>query len=244
MSSFGPVAPFYDQLMASVPYSMWVSYYQLLLAHQDIYPKRLLDVACGTGILAELLHAEAYEVTGFDLSASMIERARQKATEKGLPIRYEVADAATFDLGEAFDAAYSFFDSLNYITDPDDLQACFHRVAKHLPVGGSWIFDLNTRYAFEQEMFDQSNLKPNAPVRYDWHGEWDPHRLIIRVNMKFWVEGQEYTETHVQRAHPHEEVIEMLEDAGFDRIRAFHSYTLNPPRRTSDRLHYMAVRTR
>ena len=70
MSSFGPVAPFYDQLMASVPYSMWVSYYQLLLAHQDIYPKRLLDVACGTGILAELLHAEAYEVTGFDLSAS------------------------------------------------------------------------------------------------------------------------------------------------------------------------------
>ena len=137
MSSFGPVAPFYDQLMASVPYTMWVSYYQLLLAHQDIYPKRLLDVACGTGIMSELLLAEGYDVTGIDLSPSMVEQARAKALAKNLPLRFEVANAASFDLGEKFDAAYSFFDSLNYITDPDDLQACFHRVAAHLPLGVS-----------------------------------------------------------------------------------------------------------
>lgn len=241
-SSFGPVAPFYDQLMSSVPYSMWVSYYQLLLAHQDIYPKRLLDVCCGTGIMAELLHAEGYEVAGFDLSAPMIEQARAKALNKSLAIRYEVADAATFDLGQPFDAAYSFFDSLNYITDPDQLQACFHRVAAHLPPGGSWIFDLNTRYAFEQEMFDQQNLKANSTVRYDWHGEWDPHRLLIHVYMKFWYEGREYEETHVQRAHPPDDVVEMLEAAGFEQIRCFHSYTLNPPRHASDRLHYTAIR--
>lgn len=242
MSSFGPVAPFYDQLMSSVPYTMWVSYYQLLLAHQDIYPKRLLDVACGTGIMSELLLAEGYDVTGIDLSPSMIEQARAKAIAKQLPLRFEVANAASFDLGETFDAAYSFFDSLNYITDPDDLQACFHRVAAHLPSGGSWIFDLNTRYAFEQEMFDQQNLKASSPVRYDWHGDWDPHRLIIRVDMKFWFEGQEYTETHLQRAHPHEDVLEMLAEAGFEKVRCFHSYTLNPPRRASDRLHYTAIK--
>lgn len=238
MASFGPVAPFYDRLMSSVPYTMWVSYYQLLLAHQDIYPKRVLDVACGTGILAELMIKEGYEITGFDLSPRMIEQARAK----NLPARFEVADATNFDLDEQFDAAYSFFDSLNYITTAQGLQAAFDRVAAHLPSGGSWIFDLNTRYAFEQEMFDQQNLKPSADVRYDWHGHWDPDQLIIRVEMKFWFEGKEYTETHIQRAHPHEEVLDMLDLAGFERVRCFHSYTLNPPRRSSDRLHYSAVR--
>ena len=44
----------------------------------------------------------------------------------------EVADAGSFDLGERFDAAYSFFDSLNYITDPGHLQRALHRVAAQL----------------------------------------------------------------------------------------------------------------
>lgn len=228
--------------MRSVPYRMWSGYYLLLLSQQGVKPKRILDVCCGTGVVTEMLHREGFQMAGVDLSAPMIEEARRKAAKKKLPIRYECQDAAEIDLGETFDAAYSFFDSLNYITDPERLAMAIKRVAAHLEPGGSFIFDLNTDFAFEQQMFDQKQTNARAKVRYDWRGHWDPIRRIIRVEMKFWRGGEEFYEEHVQRAHSDEEIRAMLFDAGFMDVCSYHSYTLDRPRRTSDRIHYTAIK--
>lgn len=242
MTSFGPVAPFYDELMAGVPYRMWVGYYLLLLSHQGLRPKRLLDVCCGTGTLCELLYEDGFHVEGFDLSAPMIEEARRKAAARDMDIRYECMDAAECAMGKTYEGAYSFFDSLNYITDPRRLQMALTKVGEHLEPGGSFVFDLNTAYAFEAKMFDQKLLSPRAKLRYQWKGDWDPESRIIRVDMTFWRGEEEVHETHVQRAHSDEEVRGMLAEAGFTQVRAFHSYTLNPPRYKSDRVHYIAVK--
>lgn len=242
MSSFGPVAPYYDDLMRSVPYRMWVSYYMLLLAQADVHPKTILDVCCGTGTMCEMLVREGKQMAGFDLSPGMIEMARLKAKKKKMDIRYEVMDAAIFEMNETYDAAFSFFDSLNNILDAMRLQMTFNQVAAHLPAGGSWIFDLNSAYAFEAQLFDQQELRSNVKLRYKWEGEWDPEQRIITVNMRFWRGEEVFEEVHRQRAYDHDEVVDMLEQAGFTHIRAYHSYTLNPPRYKSDRLHYTAIK--
>lgn len=241
-TSFADVAPYYDELMKQVPYRMWTGYYLLLLSHQDVHPKKILDVCCGTGTMCEMLTKEGFDVSGFDLAPGMIEEARRKAKRKKLNIRYEVQDAATAQMDERYDAALSFFDSLNNILDPERLQMAFHRVAAHLPPGGSFIFDVNTAYAFEQELFDQEDMRANKKLRYKWQGEWDPKSRIITVDMQFWWGEQRFSETHVQRAYDDDEIREMLANAGFEKVRAFHSYTLNPPRHTSDRLHYVCVK--
>jgi ubiquinone/menaquinone biosynthesis C-methylase UbiE len=242
MESFGPVAPYYDELMRTVPYSMWVSYYLLLLSHQDSHPKKILDVCCGTGTMCEMLAKEGLSVSGLDLSPGMIEAAQRKAAKKKLAIDYHVADASCFQLGEKYEGAFSFFDSLNNILEPQGLQSAFNRVADHLVDGGSWIFDLNTAYAFEEQLFDQEYMRANAKMRYKWQGEWDPETRIITVDMKFWRGEERFTEVHRQRAYEEDEVRDMLVQAGFGRIRVFHSYTLNPPREKSDRLHYTAIK--
>src|SRR5205085_1299777 len=104
----------------------------------------------------------------FDLAPGMIDEARRKAKRKRLKIRYEVHDAATAEMGETYDAAFSFFDSLNNILDSERLQMAFHRVAAHLPSGGSFIFDMNMAYAFEQQLFDQEDMRANKKLRYKW----------------------------------------------------------------------------
>lgn len=240
--SFELIAEVYDLLMRGVPYRTWVSYYLLLLATVGFKPKRLLDVACGTGTMALMLAEEGFELAGFDLSEKMVEVARRKAYKKHKAITYWAADARDFDLSDTFDSAYSFFDSLNNILDPLDLERAFERVFAHIRPGGCWIFDLNTAYAFEKEMFDQRNLNPQAKLRYDWKGAWDAEAKEITVNMRFWKGEEEFRETHRQRAYEPDEVIEMLQRVGFVDIRAFHSYTLNPPRATSDRIHYACTR--
>jgi ubiquinone/menaquinone biosynthesis C-methylase UbiE len=188
-----------------------------------------------------MLIEEGKEMAGFDLSPGMIERAREKAAKKKLDIRYEVADARTVDMSDTYDAAFSFFDSLNNILEPEGLFQSFQRVAEHLPSGGSWIFDLNTAYAFEEQMFDQHS-GPRAKLKYNWIGSYDKATRIITVDMHFEYKGEEFYEVHRQRAHPKDEVESMLKEAGFGEIRAFHSYTLNPVRLKSDRIHYTCIR--
>lgn len=228
--------------MRVVPYAMWADYYQLLLARQVVQPKTLLDVCCGTGQVARRLAKEGFKVSGFDISEPMIEEARRKTQAQGLEIRYEVMNAAHADMGETYDAAYSFFDSLNYITEPADLNAAMKRVAAHLPDGGSFVFDVNTAYAFEEKMFDQRQMHPAAKLRYEWKGDWDPATRLIHVDMRFWRQGEELRETHVQRAYSDSEIREMLDAAGFGCVEVFHSYTLNHPTKKSDRVHYSAIK--
>ena len=240
--SFTKVAEFYDELMKPVPYRMWVSYYLLLLSMQEVKPKTMLDMCCGTGTMSEFMTREGFEVEGFDLSADMIDIARQKAARKKMSILYEVADAATVDMGRQYDAVFSFFDSFNNMVDKVQLQKAFESAYKHLKPGGSFIFDMNTAYAFEEKLFNQQDLAKTTRVRYRWKGDWDPQTRLIHVTMKFWVGDQVFEEIHIQRAYGLEETIDMLMEAGFEEIRFFHSYTLQPPRDKSDRIHFCAIR--
>ena len=235
--SFGPIARHYDRLMAPVPYDMWMGYFRLLLDRMEAEPETILDVCCGTGAMTERIHQDGFRVAGVDLSPEMIEVARQKAAAQGLGIDYFVADAAEMDLGLRFDAALSFFDSFNYITDPGRLQLALARVAAHLNPGGVFIFDLNTDFAFREKMFDQHDTRKKAAVKYDWKGDYDPERRLIRVEMRFWTDEESFREVHVQRAHPLDEVQQGLEAAGFEDICMFDGYTLDRPHKRSDRVH-------
>jgi SAM-dependent methyltransferase len=241
-SSFGPVAPYYDHLMSRVPYDMWTAYYQLLLMQLEQKPEVLLDVACGTGTMCEMLDEQGYAMTGFDVSAPMIEEAKRKAEEQQRDIEYYCQDAAELDLPHTFQGAFSFFDSLNYITDPEHLNRAIQRVYDHLDPGGTFVFDVNTAYAFEQDMFSQKDLDPRTELQYHWVGEYDPEMRLIEVNMQFWYKGQEFREVHRQRAYRTSELMDMLTGAGFCQIEVYDSYTLNPPRKKSDRIHFTAVR--
>lgn len=69
----------------------------------------VLDLGCGSGDLAIALARRGYEVTGVDISAVAIDRARAKAAAEGLSVHFEVQDATRLSLPSApFD---SIFDS-------------------------------------------------------------------------------------------------------------------------------------
>ncbi|MBL8048570.1 MAG: class I SAM-dependent methyltransferase [Chthonomonas sp.] len=239
---FTAIAPYYNELMGAVDYEMWADYLLLLLEMRESHPADVLDVCCGTGTVSELLADMGYRVLGVDLSAPMIDEAQKRVANHPEQLEFIAADAATFASERRFDAAFSFFDSFNYITDLGHLRKVFANIARHLKPGTPFIFDLNTAYAFEAKMFDQEDTRKRSRVRYKWVGDYDPGTHVIRVNMQFWVDGREFTETHVQRAHSEDEIVDLLDAAGFTDIMIYDSYTLSPPRKRSDRVHYVATR--
>jgi len=62
---------------------------------------RLLDLACGTGAIAERAAAYGATVIGIDLAPALIETARERAAERGLEIDYEVGDCEQLELPDA-----------------------------------------------------------------------------------------------------------------------------------------------
>ncbi len=76
----------------------------LRLADRGLLSGRLLDAGCGTGEHALLAAARGAEAMGVDISPRAIARAREKAAERSLPARFEVADVLSLgDLGMTFD---------------------------------------------------------------------------------------------------------------------------------------------
>lgn len=223
--------------MVGVPYTMWVGYLKLLWANFDVKPKEVLEVCCGTGKLCRLLALENYEPTGVDISQSMIDAGRKLAKKKGLDIRLYCQDAAEMKLDKEFDAAFSFFDSLNYVSDPARCASAIRKTAVHLRAGGLFAFDVNTPYAFEQGMFDQEDVRPQTKVRYSWKGEWDNSAKICTVRMNFWVGERAFEEVHIQRAHSIDELTGWMSAAGFVNVRCYDAFSLDPPRGRSDRVH-------
>ena len=67
--------------------------------------KRLLDIGCGTGRHAIELAKRGYIVTGVDLSGSQLKRAKEKAKEAGVVVRFEQGDARRLQFQNEFDAA-------------------------------------------------------------------------------------------------------------------------------------------
>jgi SAM-dependent methyltransferase len=69
---------------------------------------RWLDVACGTGAVAERAAASGARVTGIDLAPALIETARERASGLGLEVDYRVGDCEQLEVADgSFDAVSS-----------------------------------------------------------------------------------------------------------------------------------------
>jgi SAM-dependent methyltransferase len=70
--------------------------------------ERWLDLACGTGAVAERDAAAGADVTGLDLAPALIRTAEKRAAERGLEIEYVVGDVEALPFADAsFDTVTS-----------------------------------------------------------------------------------------------------------------------------------------
>lgn len=248
---YGDVAAIYDALMAGVPHSAWLTRIERAARVRGKNPLSALEVACGTGIVSQLLARRGYRpVVGVDIAPAMIAIARTKAEAAGPPVssvRFEVQDATRLDLGgHTFDLVVSLFDSLNYIVEPSDLRTAFVRIFAHTAPGGLFAFDLNSLYALSHDLFTQASFV--GPLRHSWRSTWDRETRLCRVDMAFAVtdeetgEVREFQEIHVQRAYTTTEIRQFVSEAGFTDLEVFGNYGERGPSPNSDRLLFVCER--
>ncbi|HET9388163.1 MAG TPA: class I SAM-dependent methyltransferase [Steroidobacteraceae bacterium] len=99
--------------------------------------ERVLDVGCGVGRWSRLLAARGAQVTGVDLSPTMIAQAERRAVADGVAdrCRFRVQDLSSLDVGQRFDLILGVT-VLQHILDPGALRAALQGVAAHLAPKG------------------------------------------------------------------------------------------------------------
>lgn len=242
---FNNIAPYYDEVMSVVPYKQWVQYLRKIFKRYAWTPKKILDIATGTGSVAFLLAEQGYQVTGIDLSDQMIDIARRKIPKSGVgdSVAFLCQDATRLDLPEEeYDVAISLFDSLNYILTAKGLQDAFAGAFKALIPGGGFIFDVNSEYALEKNLFSQDNLwDESASVKHLWTSTYNKRTRMATVDMQFYLpNGKAFREVHKERAHRHHDIVQFLHDAGFEYLDAFDEYSFLPAGRRSERIFYVS----
>ena len=106
------------------------------LADRGLLSGRLLDAGCGTGEHALLAAAHGAQAVGVDVSPRAIARAREKAADRGLAVRFEVGDALDFgSLGLTFDTVTD--SGLFHVFDDGDRARYVASLAAALEPGGT-----------------------------------------------------------------------------------------------------------
>ena len=97
----GNMAERYEELLVPVIFDPWA---RCLLTRAGLKPgDRLLDLACGTGIVARLAAKQGVSVVGGDINTAMLAVAANRA--EGLGVVFQQADAQALPFGDAsFDA--------------------------------------------------------------------------------------------------------------------------------------------
>lgn len=206
----------------------------------------MLDLGCGTGNMTELLAKEGYDMIGVDNSEDMLEIASEKRAESGLNILYLLQDMREFELYGTVKAVVSICDSINYILEEDDLREVFSLVNNYLDPKGMFIFDLNTKYKYEQMV--RLRLRKTAK-RQASSGIITMTRRKRSTNMSlaiFIPEGEDsdlyrkFEEVHYQRAYDLATIRRLLEEAGMEFVTAYDAFTKDAPRPESERIYVVA----
>lgn len=191
--------------------------------------RKVLDVSCGIGTQALGLALRGYAVTGSDLSAKEIERAKREATRWGVPLALSVVDMrqAHTHHGSGFDVVLSCDNSLPHLLTDHDILAAMREMMACLSPGGGCVISVRD-YASEER---GKNLVKPYGVRTEhgkryllfqvWDFEGDHYDLgfyIVEEDL-----ASQQVKTHVMRSRYYaisaKELCQLMRQAGFQDVR-------------------------
>lgn len=208
MKSYEILADYYDKLIIDAQeIADIVRFFTTHHLYNDV-----LELACGTGAITETLLKKGYEVIGFDLSSSMIAKAKAKINE--LDSKVFVADMRTFTIDKHFNNIICFNDSLNYLSDINELDSVFKRVYDHLELNGVFMFDVHSEQRLldlRNEYIEEGYLDSTA---YQWVIESEDDKIYHTLT--FYIDNTPISEYHTQTVFAKDKIKDLLLKNGFE----------------------------
>ena len=256
----------YDEFMQNIPADTWADYVEKLWNAHDLKPELVLDLACGTGSLTLELSKRGYDMIGSDMSAEMLNIAREKAMSDGLSekVLFLLQDMREFELFGTVQCILSTCDSMNYLLKEEEVRKVFELCENYLDPGGLLMFDMNTEYKYKELLGDRVFADKTEDAAFIWQNTYYPEDKINEYDVTFFrkengenskgflrkkkvlVEDKyiRFSENHLQKAYDKETVIRLLEEAHLKVEGVYDAFTLDEAREDSERITFVAREVR
>lgn len=146
-----------------------------------------------------------------------------------------------FELYGTVRAVVSVCDSLNYITDRDELRHVFELVNNYLDPEGIFLFDMNTVHKYRDLLGDTTIAENRDEGSFIWDNSYDEEEGLNYYELAVFLPREDglyekSEEVHCQKAYPQEEIETLIKEAGMELLAVYDAYTLNPATEDSERL--------
>lgn len=245
LEAYTSFAQVYDTFMDNIPYEEWAEYLTELLAEYGIEDGLVLELGCGTGSMTEILAEKGYNMIGADNSEDMLEIAMEKKEKSGHDILYLLQDMREFELYGTVRAVVSICDSVNYITEEDELREVFRLVNNYLDPKGVFIFDFNTKYKYETVLGDRTIAENRDECSFIWDNYYYEEEEINEYELTLFIQKEKdlyrkFEEIHYQKAYTLEQMVRLVKESGLEYVTAYDAFTREQPTKTSERIYMVA----
>ncbi|MGI8464113.1 bifunctional 2-polyprenyl-6-hydroxyphenol methylase/3-demethylubiquinol 3-O-methyltransferase UbiG [Pectobacterium punjabense] len=165
---------------------------------EGLFGKKVLDVGCGGGILAESMAREGADVTGLDMGAEPLDVARLHALESGITVDYVQETVEAHAHAHAHPGLYDVvtcMEMLEHVPDPQSVvQAC----AKLVKPGGHVFFSTINRNA---KAWMMAVIGAEYVLKMVPRGTHDIKKFIRPAELMHWVDSTPLREKHITGLH-------------------------------------------
>ena len=182
---------------------------------------------------------------GVDNSGEMLAEAMEKRMESGQDILYLQQDMQEFELYGTVRAIVSVCDSLNYITEREELLQVFRLVNNYLDPEGLFLFDMNKIHKYRDILGDTTIAENRDEGSFIWDNSYDPENGLNIYELAVFLPREDglyekAEEVHCQKAYSQEEIEELIREAGMELLEVYDAYTGRPAADDSERLFFIA----
>lgn len=189
---------------------------------------KVLDAACGIGRISVELAERGLDVTGVDITSSVLEAAKDMAESQKLKIDFIQQDLRDFCIKDYFDCAINLYTSFGYCDSKEDDYKILKNIALSLKKDGIFIMECVSRetaimYFTKGEQFERAGFTVNTEfsVKGAWEGLCSKWILTDKDNRKI---EHEYT----QRLYSAPQLRDKLLECGFTSAQVYGDFDYSP----------------
>jgi SAM-dependent methyltransferase len=206
----------------------------------------VLELGCGTGRVTFPIAQKGIRITGLDVSATMLDRARQKLAAN---VEFIQADLREFDLGRKFQTVIMPFNVLHHLYDMRSINQFFFCLQEHIEENGMLILDVLNPDLYELSrdpddcaVYDSFNVIVSSDGKIerapDGQGQlmviedkidYDPITQVADYTLSYHIDNKELFDLDLKhRIFFPQELEAILHANGFHVVERFGDFDLSP----------------
>jgi len=182
---------------------------------------RIMDLCCGYGRHSIPLAKSGFEVTGLDLSETLLRRAKKDSRKEGVKIRWRKGDMREIPFENEFDGVINIFTAFGYFEEDRENFKVIRGVSKSLKKGGKFLMDTVNREWIIRNFLDQGWEQIKRGTFALDERELDLSRSRIRARTLLIGGDKEREKSHSLRLYTLKEMIQMMEESGLHLLSVF-----------------------